>query len=64
MSADQLIAPVRAKQLACGDSHCAFWLGGEVLVLRDEQVQQVLALTAETNMPAQALPASSAFFRQ
>lgn len=63
LSADQLIAPVRAKQLACGASHCAFWLGNEVLVLRHEQVQRVLAFMLESNMPAQALPASSAVFR-
>ncbi|MCR5868208.1 hypothetical protein [Aquincola sp. J276] len=63
LSADQLIVPVRAKQLACGASHCAFWLGSEVLILRHEQVQRVLAFNPEINGPVPAVPASSAVFR-
>lgn len=37
-----LPAPTRAKQIICGQSHCAFWLGSESLVVRHESVERVL----------------------
>jgi len=37
-----LPAPTRAKQIICGQSHCAFWLGVESLVLRHESVERLM----------------------
>jgi hypothetical protein len=37
-----LPSPARAKQVICGPSHCAFWLGSETLILRHESVERVV----------------------
>ena len=37
-----LPAPTRTKQIICSQSHCAFWLGGESLVLRHESIERVM----------------------
>ena len=37
-----LPTPTRTKQIVCGQSHCAFWLGGESLVLRHESIERLV----------------------
>jgi len=37
-----LPAPTRVKQIICSQSHCAFWLGSESLVLRYESIDRVV----------------------
>lgn len=36
-------ASVKAKQITCGISHCAYWLGNEAIILRHEDVDRVTA---------------------
>lgn len=37
-----LSAPTRTRQIICGQSHCAFWLGSESLVLRHESIERIV----------------------
>lgn len=37
-----LPAPTRTRQIICSQSHCAFWLGSEALVLRHEGIERVV----------------------
>lgn len=37
-----LPSPIRTKQIICGQSHCAFWLGSDSLVLRHESVERLV----------------------
>lgn len=37
-----LPAPTRSRQIICGQSHCAFWLGSETLVLRHESIERMV----------------------
>ncbi len=37
-----LPAPTRTRQIICSQSHCAFWLGSESLVLRHESIERVV----------------------
>jgi hypothetical protein len=41
-----LPAPTRAKQIICSTSHCAFWLGGEAIILRHENVEHIVTHNA------------------
>jgi len=34
--------PKRAKQITCSDTHCAFWLGSEALILRHESIERIV----------------------
>lgn len=43
-----LPAPVRAKQIICGTSHCAFFLGKESIILRHENVDRVVTHPSST----------------
>jgi hypothetical protein len=38
----QLPEPTRTRLIICSQSHCAFWLGKESLVLRNENIERVL----------------------
>jgi hypothetical protein len=31
-----------SRQIICGQSHCAFWLGSETLVLRHESIERMV----------------------
>jgi hypothetical protein len=42
-----LLSPTRAKQIICSQSHCAFWLGSESLVLRHESIERVMMHNSE-----------------
>lgn len=42
LSAEQVSSPKRAKQIICGATYCAFWLGTEAMVLRTEQIKQIV----------------------
>ncbi|MFJ7566733.1 hypothetical protein ACIQW9_07220 [Herminiimonas sp. NPDC097707] len=35
--------PVRAKQITCGSSHCAFWVGTGSVVIKHEDISRVTA---------------------
>lgn len=37
------ITPIRGQQIACGKTHCAFWLGSEALILAHDRVEKVTA---------------------
>lgn len=37
-----LPTPTRAKQIICSTSHCAFWLGGEAIILRHENIEKIV----------------------
>lgn len=37
-----LPAPTRARQIICSQSHCAFWLGSESLVLQHESIERLV----------------------
>jgi len=35
-------APTRTRQIICNQSHCAFWLGSESLILRHESIERIV----------------------
>lgn len=35
------LGPIKARQINCGSSHCAYWLGNEAVILRHEDVDRV-----------------------
>lgn len=38
--------PVRAHQITCSTTHCAFWLGQETLTLAHDEIEKVLAYSS------------------
>ena len=42
VSADTFPSPTKAKQVICGTTHCAFWLGKETIILRHDQVKKIV----------------------
>lgn len=40
---DMTPTPIKAKQVICGATYCAFWSGYETLLVRHEQVRQISA---------------------
>ena len=39
-----LSAPIKAKQIICGTSHCAFWIGDQAMVTQHEKILRLSAL--------------------
>lgn len=37
------LRPVKARQINCGSTHCAYWLGNETVILRHDDVDRVTA---------------------
>lgn len=37
------LGPVKARQINCGATHCAYWLGKETVILRHDDVDRVTA---------------------
>jgi hypothetical protein len=35
--------PIRAQQITCGNTHCAFWLGQEALILEHDKIEKIVA---------------------
>ncbi len=36
-------SPVKAQQVTCGKTHCAFWLGNEALIIAHDKIEKVVA---------------------
>jgi hypothetical protein len=45
LTADQLPLPIKAKQIICGTTYCAFWLGNETVILKHEQIKKIVTHT-------------------
>jgi hypothetical protein len=56
---DQLSAPTKAKQIICGNTHCAFWLGQEAVILKHEQVKQIVTHNPSLKRATADLPAAA-----
>lgn len=41
-----LAEPTKAKQIFCSSSHCAFWLGNESLIVRQESIERLVTYSA------------------
>lgn len=40
----QLPKPTKARLIICSNSHCAFWLGGETMILKQKDIQRIEAV--------------------
>ncbi|MGJ7498364.1 hypothetical protein ACSFA8_25325 [Variovorax sp. RT4R15] len=57
--ADMTPMAIKAKQVICGATHCAFWTGNETIILRHEQVKQIAA-HADAAKPPEARRSATA----
>lgn len=46
-----LQSPTKAKQVSCGASHCAFWLGDRSLIIKTEQIDKLDANKVPNAIP-------------
>ena len=60
LSSDQFATPRKARQLICGATYCAFWLGQEAVVLRHDQVNLLVTHNPSLQPTAAGKPASAA----
>jgi hypothetical protein len=42
LTADQLTGDSRAKQIICGTTYCAYWLGTTTVILKHEQIKKIV----------------------